>query len=250
MTSLRLHLGERLRASLPSACMVCHRWGRHAVCTDCLHSFAPPRQRCTTCALPLFGAGQTRCGACLTLGTTLDACHAAVDYAYPWDKLIQRLKYSDGGDLRAQPALALSVARVIEHVAQSDAALTKGLQQAGRSDWIIPVALHPERQKERGFNQANALAQALFPGHTRLRKDMLLRIHHTAVQANLPRDARAFNLRGAFIAAPLLAHELKGAKVTLIDDVTTTTATLSAAAMALRQAGAHEVHAVVFARAS
>jgi ComF family protein len=250
MTSLRMHLSERLRTRVPSACMICRRWGRHAVCADCLHSFAPPRQRCTTCALPLFGAGQMRCGACLTLGTTLDACHAAVDYDYPWDKLIQRLKYSDGGDLRAQPALALSVARVMAHVAQSDAALSKGLQEASRSDWIIPVALHPERQKERGFNQANALAQALFPGHARLRKDMLLRIHNTAVQANLPRDARAFNLRGAFIAAPLVAHELKGAKVTLIDDVTTTTATLSAAATALRQAGAHEVHAVVFARAS
>ncbi len=239
---------------LPSSCSVCRAWGKQAVCADCLHAFAPPRMRCTTCASPLYAGDDPRqpmrCGACLTLGSQLDACHAAVDYAYPWDALVQRLKYSDGGDLRAQPALANSVARVMRHVAEQDTRLANTLQEVSRSDWIIPVSLHPERQRERGFNQASALAQALFPGHARLRNDLLMRIQNTAVQANLPRDARAFNLRGAFIAAPLVAHELKGAKVTLIDDVTTTTATLSAAAMALRQAGAHEVHAIVFARAS
>ncbi len=249
-TSLLSSWKKPSAASLPSACLVCCCWGRHAVCHDCIVRFAPPRQRCTTCALPLFGTGQLRCGTCLTLGTTLDACHAAVDYAYPWDRLIQRMKYSDGGDLRAQPALALRLAQVMQHVADADAVFAKAMQHARRSDWIIPVSLHPERQKERGFNQASALAQALFPGHAHLRNDLLLRIQNTAVQANLTSSQRAQNLRGAFIVAPWVAHELKGARVTLIDDVATTTATLSAAAMALRQAGAHEVHAVVFARAS
>jgi predicted amidophosphoribosyltransferase len=112
------------------------------------------------------------------------------------------------------------------------------------------VALHPERQKERGFNQAHAFAKYLFPDHSRLRNDLLLRIKDTAAQATLPRDTRIHNLRGAFIAAPLTASLLKGTRVTLMDDVTTTTATLSAAAQALRQAGAHQVHAIIFARAS
>jgi ComF family protein len=213
--------------------------------------FAPPRLRCATCALPLHSAGADRlkrCGACLTLGSQLDACHAAVDYAYPWDALLQRLKYSDGGDLRAQPALANSLARVMRHVSEQDAALATALNEASRSDWIIPVALHPERQQLRGFNQASAIAQALFPGHPRIRQDLLLRIKNTAVQADLPRDARLHNLRTAFIAAPLQVALLKGSQVTLIDDVTTTTATLGAAAQALRQAGARVVNAVVFAR--
>jgi ComF family protein len=191
-----------------------------------------------------------RCGACLTLGTVLDSCHAAVDYAYPWDALLQKFKYSDGGDLRAQPALSSQLARVMQYTAQQDEQLTKALAQAQRSDWIIPVALHEQRQKERGFNQANALAQALFPKHQRLRNDLLLRIKNTATQATLPRDGRVHNMRGAFIAAPLAAHLLKGARITLIDDVTTTTATLNAAAQALRQAGATQLHAIVFARAS
>jgi ComF family protein len=192
---------------------------------------------------------QARCGACLTIGSVLDSCHAAVDYAYPWDALLQRFKYSDGGDLRAQPALAKRMAWVMRHVAAQDERIAKSLSDTQRADWIIPVALHPERQKERGFNQAHAFARALFSDHPRLRDDLLLRIKNTAVQATLPKDSRIHNLRGAFIAAPLTAALLKGSRVVLVDDVTTTTATLNAAAQALRQAGAHEVHGLVFARA-
>jgi ComF family protein len=240
--------------ALPSSCHVCGVWGAEAICKDCVASFAQTRLRCTTCALPLHSVSAQlpmRCGACLSIGSALDSCHAAVDYAYPWDKLLQRFKYSDGGDLSAQPALAISLAHVMRQVAQQDQALTKGLQECRRSDWIIPVPLHPERQRERGFNQASALAKALFADHARLRNDLLLRIHHTAIQASLPRDTRVHNLRGAFLAEPALAHHLQGARrVTLIDDVTTTTSTLSAAAQALRQAGVREIHAIVFARAS
>jgi ComF family protein len=245
-------LMARSQALLPSSCSVCGIWGSQSICEDCLAAFAIPRNRCLTCALPLptlaGASAPMRCGMCLSLGSPLDACHAAVDYAYPWAGLIARFKYSDGGDLRAQPAIAGSLACVTQHVAQHDAALAQGLKEASRSDWIIPVALHPERQRERGFNQALALAQALFPAHPRIRSDLLLRIQNTAVQADLPRDARAGNLRGAFIAEPLKAALLKDTHVTLIDDVTTTTATLSAAAQALRSAGARRVNALVFAR--
>jgi predicted amidophosphoribosyltransferase len=237
---------------LPSSCGVCHAWGAQTVCEACLAAFAQPRWRCSTCALPLHSAGTMpvkRCGACLSLGSQLDACHAAVDYVYPWDKLLQRLKYSNGGDLRAQPALAGSVALVMRCVAEQDTALAKALHQASRSDWIIPVALHPERQQGRGFNQASSIAHALFPGHPRIRQDLLVRIKNTAVQADLPRDARLHNLRSAFISAPLQASLLKGSEVTLVDDVTTTTATLGAAAQALRLAGVRVVNALVFARA-
>ncbi len=234
---------------LPSACGVCASFGRASVCKDCLEKFAQPRHRCSTCALALVGETQARCGACLTLGSTLDSCHSAVDYTYPWDALLQRFKYSDGGDLRAQPALAHRMALVMQHAAARDATLAQALRVAQRSDWIIPVALHPERQKERGFNQASALAHALFPNHPGFKNGLLLRIKNTAIQATLPRDTRIHNMRGAFIAAPLTAHLLKGTHITLIDDVATTTATLSAAAQALRQAGAAQVHAIVFARA-
>ena len=191
-----------------------------------------------------------RCGACLTLGSALDSCDAAVDYAYPWDKLLQRLKYSDAGDLSAQPALAGSLAQVTRHAAGQNDALAKALTRALRCDAVIPIPLHPDRQQERGFNQAQQFAQALLTAEARIRTDLLLRIKNTAIQADLPRDTRISNMRHAFAASPQLAHQLKGSSVMLIDDVTTTTATLSAAANALRQAGATHVHALVFARAA
>ena len=146
-------------------------------------------------------------------------------------------------------ALAKRLALVMQYTSTLDEMLAAALQEAQRSDWIIPVSLHPERQKERGFNQASMFARALFPDHSRIHNNLLLRIKNTAVQATLPRDTRIHNLRGAFIAAPLTASLFKGTSVTLVDDVTTTTATLSAAAYALRLAGAQLVHAIVFARA-
>jgi ComF family protein len=249
MAALFTRLLNELSRPLPSACWVCRSWACEGVCEDCLAQFAQPRLRCTTCALPLTTpSAAMRCGACFTLGSALDSCHTAVDYAYPWDKLLQRFKYSDTGALSAQPALARILALTTQHVAKQHDELAAALSQINKSDWVIPVALHPERQRERGFNQAQLFAQALLPPTTRLRCDLLLRVKNTAVQADLPRDQRMANLRQAFIAAPLLAHELRGAHVTLIDDVTTTTATLSAAANALRQAGATHVHALVFAR--
>ncbi|MFM7331131.1 MAG: ComF family protein [Brachymonas sp.] len=249
MTGIFTRLLDALSRPLPSACWVCRSWASEAICGDCLARFARPRLRCTTCAIPLTASSaDLRCGACLSLGSALDSCHAAVDYADPWDRLLQRFKYSDAGELSAQPALAGSLALITQHVAAQDAALAAALQQIGKSDWVIPVALHPQRQRERGFNQAQRFAQAMLPPTARIRTDLLLRVKNTAVQADLPRDQRMANLRQAFIAAPLSAHELRGAHVTLIDDVTTTTATLSAAANALRQAGATHVHALVFAR--
>jgi ComF family protein len=247
-TSLLGPMAQKLR--VPSACGVCQSWGTTPICAQCVAQFVQLRLRCVTCALPMTHADQTRCGGCLTLGSALDACQAAVDYAYPWDALLQRFKYSDGGDLRAQPALAETMAWITRSVAQRNQALARGLEDAQRSDWIVPVALHPHRQRERGFNQAAAFAQALFPRHPKLRHDLLLRVKDTETQTNLPRDARAHNMRGAFIAEPTHAARLQGARVTLIDDVTTTTATLGAAAHALRQAGVGEITAIVFARAA
>jgi ComF family protein len=240
---------DQFASSVPSACWVCRSWTGESVCDDCLAQFAKPRLRCTTCATPLACSSDgKRCGACLTLGSALDSCYAAVDYAYPWDKLLQRLKYSDAGDLSAHPALASSLAQITHYAAAQDAALAQALTQALRCDAVIPIPLHPERQRERGFNQSQQFAQAVLPSAARIRTDLLLRTKNTAVQADLPRDTRIANLRHAFAVAPLLISQLQGASVMLIDDVTTTTATLSAAANALRQAGATHVHALVFAR--
>ena len=107
----------------------------------------------------------------------------------------------------------------------------------------IPVPLHPSRRRHRGFNQAADLARQMrIPVAAVLR-----RVRATATQTGLPAARRHGNVRDAF-AATRSAGALTGAVVVLIDDVSTTGATLDACARVLKQAGIAEVRALTAAR--
>ncbi len=111
------------------------------------------------------------------------------------------------------------------------------------ADVAVPVPLHRSRQRTRGFNQARALAVHLgLPV-----SDALVRTKKTESQADLTKDRRYANVRGAFAAR---SHALmKDRIVVLVDDVSTTGATLNACAKVLVDAGAAEVRALTAARA-
>ena len=117
------------------------------------------------------------------------------------------------------------------------------LEQADR---VLPMPLARERLAERGFNQALLLAQHLAPRRTDAR--LLLRTRHTPAQSELKRAERLRNVQGVFAVEPLRAHELRDRRVVLVDDVMTSGASLHAASLALRQAGAAHITALVFAR--
>jgi ComF family protein len=107
----------------------------------------------------------------------------------------------------------------------------------------VPVPLHPSRRRERGFDQASDLARYVgLPVVHALR-----RTRPTAVQASLPAARRHGNVRGAFAARSAVAG-LDGRIVVLVDDVSTTGATLEACARALAEAGVREVRALTAAR--
>jgi len=108
-------------------------------------------------------------------------------------------------------------------------------------DCVVPVPLHPWRRLRRGFNQARDLAERL----DRPVADALWRIRATPSQMALHADARRTNVRGAFVASPLVTVDDR--IVTLVDDVRTTGATLDACAQVLLQAGAKEVRALTIA---
>lgn len=163
----------------------------------------------------------------------LDICIAALPYAYPWDGLIQRLKF------QAEPGLAGVLAPLMLQAPGAQAML------AG-ADRLLPMPLGLRRLAQRGYNQAHELARRL--DARRADPHLLLRTRDTAPQSGLGRAERLRNVEGAFAPDPARAHELRGRRVILVDDVMTTGASLQAAAAALRQAGVQAVGALVLAR--
>ena len=111
---------------------------------------------------------------------------------------------------------------------------------------VLPMPISQERLAERGYHQAWLLARALSPDKSD--EGLLLRIRHTPAQRTLPRSERLSNLQGAFAVEPLRAHEVRGQRLLLVDDVMTSGASLHTAARVLRQAGAAQVSAIVLAR--
>jgi len=114
---------------------------------------------------------------------------------------------------------------------------------------LLPVPLSLQRLRERGYNQAWELARRLARAlGTRADARLLLRIRDTPHQLALPPEERAANVRGAFAVEPARRAELRGASVTVVDDVLTTGATLREIARVLRHAGVAQVHVWTLAR--
>ena len=216
-------------------CAVCRRWTPGRLCEACLSRFAQPAPRCVQCALRLPG-GAARCGACIAR-TDPPVRHtvAAVDYGFPWDRLITGLKFHQRLDL-----------------VHAFAQLMHGaVQRAGSPPptLVLPVPLSDERLRERGYNQAWELARRVARRlGVAAQPALLARIKDTAHQLGLDEAGRRANLKNAFMVEPRHAHHLAGRRVALVDDVMTSGATADEAARTLRAAGAAEVQLWVLAR--
>lgn len=180
---------------------------------------------CANCALPLSGG--TRCGHCLSHPPQFSACTALCPYTFPWDKLIQRLKFAH--DLALADALASRLAGRISRL----------------PDLLIAMPLHPNRLRQRGYNQSQLLAERLArETGLPLLTQACRRVRDTAAQSTLPFKARGKNVRNAFVCDV----DLQGKRVALVDDVLTSGASLDALAGAVLKRGASEVEVWVVAR--
>jgi len=156
-------------------------------------------------------------------------------YAFPVDRLLQRLKY--GGRLTladwAGETLARAVGETLARRAASD-----------RPDRIVALPLATARQRERGFNQAREIAIRVARAVAVPLWAPLTRIAGGAPQTALAWKERAQNVRGAFA----VVKDVRAARIALVDDVLTTGATLGEATRALMRGGAAGVECWVVAR--
>jgi ComF family protein len=220
------------------ACSACaaplERPTRGPVCTVCWNSIAPlTPPLCDGCGDPLaswrtVSIPLARCPRCRRGGRAIDRSRAVGLYDGTLRAIIHAFKY--GG----RRSLARPLAELMR---------TRGADVLEGAAAVVPVPLHVSRRRERGFNQAADLARHLhLPVVAALK-----RTRATAAQAELPAARRHGNVRGAF-AATRRAAALAGEVVLLVDDVSTTGATLDACARALKAAGVREVRALTAAR--
>jgi predicted amidophosphoribosyltransferase len=231
------------RFVLPNACVVCDRAVEparpdHLLCGLCRARMRHVGTGCDRCGQPLPPVGP--CRFCADWPPVLGFVRSAVwldDTARP---VVHHLKY-DG-----LPTLATDMAELVARRVPRP-----------RPAHLVPIPLSARRLRDRGYNQAAALARALGTiWRLPVAERVLSRTRDTGTQTALTPEARARNVAGAFVADPGLAPGLgpgaggrAGATVILIDDVLTTGATLVAAATALGAAGWSAVGAITFARA-
>lgn len=214
----------------PPTCATCGLTGARW-CTDCRSDVKPLHPPiCRICGDPIK-KGAT-CDACATLSPPFTAMRSWAEFEDPVRKALHSLKYRSNmglGEVLAQPLVEIILA------------------ESWPIEIVVPIPLSNEHLKERGYNQAALLAHPLA---LKLKLDYqpgsIRRIKETATQIHLSASERYTNLQDAFWANPAT---LKGKKVLLIDDVTTTGATMKSCADAVKKAGAQEIYCLTVARA-
>jgi ComF family protein len=231
-----------LTVVLAPSCIVCHelldRPTGGPVCGSCWHSILPLTPPfCEQCGDPLptwrtVSLVSARCPRCRRSAGHVDRARAIGAYDGALRAIVHALKY-DG-----RRSLALPLATLMR---------VRGADMLNGAACVIPVPLHTSRRRRRGFNQAADLARHLGPPV----RSALRRRRATAPQAELPAGRRHSNVREAFALARSRRRwrDLRGSIVVLIDDVSTTGATLEACARLLKEgAGVQEVRALTAAR--
>lgn len=205
------------------------------LCSACEAELPWLRGHCTVCALPLPGAGLT-CGACLKRPPSFARVEAPWRYDFPLDSLVTRFKH------QAQWPLGRLLAGLLSHHLHH--AFAEGL---ARPDFLLPVPLGRKRLRQRGFNQAEMLANWLSTSlQLPTQSAWLLRLQEGAHQQELNAAARRRNLRGAFVLHD--RADVRERHLALVDDVLTTGATAETLAQLLRKAGARRVDVYCLAR--
>jgi ComF family protein len=184
---------------------------------------------CHRCGLPYEGEVTTpfECTNCREMQLSFRSARSAMAAGDLILEVIHRYKYQRA--LWFEPFLV-------------SAFLQQAIPELKRENWdfIVPVPLHPAKEREREFNQASRIASHLSTATgIPLNESALCRVVPTSTQTLLSREQRARNVRRAF--AMRNTQRFNNERIVLVDDVFTTGATTNACARVLRAAGAGEV---------
>lgn len=224
-----------LRGFYPPTCVLCGGAGQGGLdlCAACLAELPTNRHGCGRCGLPLPAERPpgSLCGACQRRLPPYAVCHAAFRYEEPLPNLVTGAKFR--GRLNLARLLGQCLAREL------------GERAVELPERILPVPLHARRLRERGYNQALEIARALGPElGIPVDRRSCVRVLATSPQAELARQARRRNVRGAFrvLRPPGVA------RVAILDDVVTTGSTVSELTRVLLKSGVERVDVWAVAR--
>ena len=238
MASLVRVIDPVLALVFPARCPACadpvERPLRGPLCERCWERLPRHRGAACACGTILPENAAPPCGRCRRGLSHFDAGASLGPYEGPLKILVQELKFK--GRQRVSGRLAELL---------WEEAPVRALFDSGAV--VVPVPLHPQRRRHRGYNQAELIATALARrARAPVEKDALARRKETAPQTGLSAAGRRRNVAGAFVVRR--RARIHGRKIVLVDDVCTTGATSRACAAALRQAGARAVRLLTVAR--
>ncbi len=214
----------------PGQCILCKKLTRRRldICLACEADLPWLLNCCPYCAEP--STTLLPCARCLQKPPVFSATLSGFEYRFPIDTLIHAFKDRQ----------FLSSGYVLTHLAYRHHRQTLR-NVRGEGLLVVPVPLHPRKNRARGFNQSLLIAQQLanlIPA--KLDKSLLTRVIDAPDQKELPLAARKLNLKDNFDVTRIL----DGNRVLLVDDVITTGATITEISHRLVQSGASDV--VVF----
>jgi ComF family protein len=232
----------------PAPCAICGQTlttaSRIPVCAPCLDELERiPEPICACCARPLVSAGgqtnmtatiELRCRLCRTNFYAFDRARSLAVYNRALSEAVLLLKYEQ-------------VTSLADWFGARLAEIALEAAPEWRADVVVPVPLHRERRRERGYNQAELIAKPV-ARRLRLRLDanLLIRTKPRPPQLVLSRAEHWKSVRGAY--ATRYGMKIDNLRVLLLDDVLTTGATLDACSRALKKVGASAVFGLTVGR--
>lgn len=235
----------------PAPCRICGTTllnaSRIPICDSCLASFRPIQQpMCECCGRP-FPPAVAAAEATAGIAAARPLCRLCRDGYYAFDRARSYGVYNDALHHAILLLKYEEVTRLGDWFATRLAEIVAREGDAFRADVVVPVPLHPDRQRERSYNQAELIARPLARRlHLKQGAYLLVRTKPRPARLVLSRKEHWDSVRGAYATRKGL--RVDKLRVLLLDDVLTTGATLDSCARALKQAGAAAVMGLTVAR--